>query len=164
MTSGEKEKVKFTKSINVNEGEKKGNVERWLSEIEGVMIETLRKIMRDSLMDPQKRTNWVRVWPAQIVLGVNMIRWTKGSEKAIMTGRGDIESEEKHPEFNNLENFLAHLINDLKDIVDLVRQDLTSLERLTMGALVVLDVHGRDVIRQLVRERCGSTHEFSWIA
>jgi len=51
MISGEKEKVKFTKSINVNEGEKKGNVERWLSEIEGVMIETLKKIMRDSLMD-----------------------------------------------------------------------------------------------------------------
>lgn len=51
MISGEKEKVKFNKSINVNEGEKKGNVERWLSEIEGVMIETLRKIMRDSLYD-----------------------------------------------------------------------------------------------------------------
>lgn len=64
MISGEKEKVKFNKSINVNEGEKKGNVERWLSEIEGVMIETLRKIMRDSLYDTQKRTNWVRAWPA----------------------------------------------------------------------------------------------------
>lgn len=64
MISAEKEKVKFNKSINVNEGEKKGNVERWLSEIEGVMIDTLRKIMRDSLFDQQKRTTWVRVWPA----------------------------------------------------------------------------------------------------
>ena len=50
-----------------------------------------------------------------------MIRWTKGSEKAIMAGKGDIETDEKHPEFNNLENFLQHLLNDLKDIVDLVR-------------------------------------------
>lgn len=34
MISAEKEKVRFNKSINVNEGEKKGNVERWLYEIE----------------------------------------------------------------------------------------------------------------------------------
>lgn len=34
MISAEKEKVKFNKPINVNEGEKKGNVERWLFEIE----------------------------------------------------------------------------------------------------------------------------------
>jgi dynein heavy chain len=34
MISGEKEKVRFSKGINVNEGEKKGNVERWLYEIE----------------------------------------------------------------------------------------------------------------------------------
>jgi dynein heavy chain len=93
-----------------------------------------------------------------------MIRWTKGAEKSIMCGHGDIESEEKHPEFNNLASFLELLINDLRDIVDLVRQDLSALERLTLGALVVLDVHGRDVIRQLVREGCSSTQDFSWIA
>ena len=46
MISAEKEKVKFNKSINVNEGEKKGNVERWLYEIEQVMIDTIRKIMK----------------------------------------------------------------------------------------------------------------------
>ena len=42
MISAEKEKVDFKRSINVNEGEKKGNVERWLSEIEEVMIMTLK--------------------------------------------------------------------------------------------------------------------------
>ena len=84
MISAEKEKVNFSKSINVNEGEKKGNVERWLLEIENVMIDTLKKIMRASLFDvDSKRTQWVRKWPAQIVLGVNMIRWTRGSEEAI---------------------------------------------------------------------------------
>ena len=57
MISAEKEKVNFSKSINVNEGEKKGNVERWLLEIENVMIDTLKKIMRASLFDvDSKRT------------------------------------------------------------------------------------------------------------
>jgi len=34
MTSAEKEQVKFSKKINVNEGDKKGNVEKWMQEIE----------------------------------------------------------------------------------------------------------------------------------
>ena len=34
MISAEKEKIKFITTINVNEGEKKGNVEKWLGEIE----------------------------------------------------------------------------------------------------------------------------------
>ena len=46
----------------------------------------------------------------------------------------------------------------------MVRQDLSPLERLTLGALVVLDVHGRDVIRQLARENIRSITDFSWIA
>jgi dynein heavy chain len=33
MISMEKERVEFSKKVDVNEGEKKGNVERWLSEI-----------------------------------------------------------------------------------------------------------------------------------
>ena len=31
MISMEKERVEFSKKVDVNEGEKKGNVERWLS-------------------------------------------------------------------------------------------------------------------------------------
>jgi dynein heavy chain len=34
MVSPEKESVDFIKKINPNEGEKKGNVERWLVDIE----------------------------------------------------------------------------------------------------------------------------------
>jgi dynein heavy chain len=44
MISPEKETVQFLRSVNVNEGEKKGNVERWLLEIEQVMVETMRKV------------------------------------------------------------------------------------------------------------------------
>ncbi|KAM3134228.1 hypothetical protein pb186bvf_013648 [Paramecium bursaria] len=168
MISAEKEKVNFSKSINVNEGEKKGNVERWLLEIENVMIDTLKKIMRASLFDvDSKRTQWVRKWPAQIVLGVNMIRWTRGSEEAIdgvSKESGINESQVSAGGESSLQRFLNVLITDLRDIVELVRQDLSTLERLTLGALVVLDVHGRDVIRQLVRQGCKDIHNFAWIA
>ena len=98
MISGEKEKVVFHKAINVNEGEKKGNVERWLFEIEQVMQETLKKIMKNAIMDESStRTNWVRKWPAQAVLGVNMIRWTKNSENSIFVATGKIDADERYP-------------------------------------------------------------------
>ena len=64
MISPEKEEIKFLKSIDVNEGEKKGNVERWLLEIEEMMRETLKEIMKDSLSDKRKRGEWVLSWPA----------------------------------------------------------------------------------------------------
>lgn len=80
MISMEKEKVMFSRKVDVNEGEKKGNVERWLSEIEAVMIETLKKITRQAVEDQTTRVQWVKMWPAQTVLAVNMIRWTEKAE------------------------------------------------------------------------------------
>ena len=60
MISSEKENVKFNKRINVNEGDRKGNVEVWLLEIENNMIETLVKITDDCIKDSKTaRTDWV---------------------------------------------------------------------------------------------------------
>lgn len=60
MISAEKENVKFIKKINVNEGDRKGNVEVWLLEIENTMIDTLVKITADCIQDlSTPRTQWV---------------------------------------------------------------------------------------------------------
>ena len=162
MISAEKEKVKFNKAIDVNEGDKKGNVEKWLSEIEVSMIDTLKKITKESIQDEDiPRRKWVCKWPGQTVLAVNMLRWTKGAEFAILRNK---QEDEKRGYFSNLKKFYEFLEHQLKDVVDLVRTDLTSLERMTLGALVVIDVHAKDTIESLVKEGCKSTSEFNWIA
>jgi dynein heavy chain len=51
MISPEKEMVKFDKKIDVNEGDKKGNVEKWLLEIENEMRNCLRAISKRSIED-----------------------------------------------------------------------------------------------------------------
>lgn len=88
MISAELEKVPFVRKIDVNEGERKGNVEIWLLEIEKTMIETLQKTTKDCMADlATARTTWVQKWSGQIVLAVNMQRWTQGSEVAIQNGK-----------------------------------------------------------------------------
>jgi dynein heavy chain len=61
MISADKETVPFKKAIDVNEGDKKGNVEKWMLEIENTMRTTLKQIMDDSIKDfyKVKRTEWV---------------------------------------------------------------------------------------------------------
>ncbi len=46
----------------------------------------------------------------------------------------------------------------------LVRTDLSDLDRLTLGALVTIDVHGKDVIKDIMDQKCEDIQDFSWIA
>lgn len=73
MVSAEGEVVQFDSKVDVNEGEKKGNVEKWMLEIEAQMRKTLQKICKDSMnqYNTTERTQWVRNWPGQIVLAAN---------------------------------------------------------------------------------------------
>jgi dynein heavy chain len=49
-------------------------------------------------------------------------------------------------------------------IVDLIRGDLTKLERATLGALVVMDVHACDVVTNLVKDGVTALSDFAWQA
>ena len=73
MVSAEGEEVLFDGKVDVNEGDKKGNVEKWMLEIENVMKRSLKKICKDSMATytTTKRTDWVRQYPGQIVLAAN---------------------------------------------------------------------------------------------
>ena len=51
MTSMEGEYIDFNNVVNVVEGEKKGNVERWLVDIEQQMFDTVKKNAIDCLND-----------------------------------------------------------------------------------------------------------------
>lgn len=72
MQSYEGESIKFIQPINVDEGEKRGNVERWLLEIEETMQKTMRHLSLKSLKDlDTQRNEWLLKWPAQCVLAIN---------------------------------------------------------------------------------------------
>ena len=85
MISAEQEIVGYLKKIDVNEGDKKGNVEKWMLEIEAQMIASLKDLAMKSLQSYPNtdRVEWTSIYPGQIVLAISQIFWTIGVEKAI---------------------------------------------------------------------------------
>jgi dynein heavy chain len=104
------------------------------------MIQSLKSLAKAALETYPNtvRTEWSKMWPGQIVLAVSQIYWTEEVEVAL-----------KDFENNGLENYYNQLQSQIEDIVLMVKTDLAPMERMTIKALVVIDVHARDVVGRL---------------
>ena len=106
----------------------------------------------------------------QIVICVSCIYWTKEVTEAITVPNG-------------LKDYLKKCNGQIDDIVKLVRGNLESGERITLGALTVIDVHGifywpplvviwhlvswysaRDVVENMAKLNVTSTNAFEWLS
>ncbi|CAG2054803.1 unnamed protein product [Timema podura] len=97
------------------------------------------------------RDYWVLEWPGQTVLCVSMTYWTAEMYVAIRLGT------------NGLVDYLNTCNAQISKIVELVRGKLKQQNRITLGALVVLDVHSRDVVALLIKQGVESEHDFGWL-
>ena len=147
MNSVEGEKVPFSEHMYP-----KGPVEIWLGEVQRIMIQSCRQSIIDSLVDyqAQKRAAWVKCWPAMTVLAVGCTYWTSEGETAIKAGK--------------LARWFDKNISQLNDLTDLVRGKLSRQERGTLGALIVIDVHARDVVTLLQNQKVTALSDFDWVA
>lgn len=81
----------------------------------------------------------------------HQVFWTSEVAEAISTGGS-----------SGLSQYGDKCTEQLNKIVNLVRGQLTSLERATCGALVVIDVHARDVTVQMAEGGVEDVRDFKW--
>jgi dynein heavy chain len=55
-------------------------------------------------------------------------------------------------------------LSELDDLRNLVRGKLTSKARQTLSALIVIEVHARDVVINLLQEQVSDVNDFEWIS
>jgi len=156
MVSNEGEVVPLARSVHTT-----GATELWLSEVETVMRLSVKQAIKRALIDcppdGADRFEWLVRHPAQAVLTVDQLAWTAGVTKAlyeVQTG-ADRRALDAH---------LALCRSQISKAVTLMGSAtaLTPLQRQTLSALIILDVHGRDVLERLIDVECRSTADFEW--
>jgi len=152
MISEEKEEVPLKEIISVQQAN--GAVEKWLLQVEAAMFDNIAHITGEGIKSygAKPRDQWVLDWPGMVVLVVTAVFWTKQVTEAISDGTRAVGKYEER------------CTSDLMKIVDRVRGELTSLQRKTLGALVVMDVHARDVVANLAKNKVSSPTDFDWQA
>ena len=113
-----------------------GMVEKWLLQVQETMILSLQDVTKESVVayEEKPRDKWVLEWPGQVVIAASTIYWTRDVTDAI--------------EHGTLQACLDKSNRQIDQIVELVRGKLTSMARITLGALTVIDVHGKEKKKQ----------------
>jgi len=156
MISVEGEAVDFKDPVDTVRA--RGAVEKWLVEVEEAMVSSVHDVVRRGMerYPEQERHEWVLEWPGAVVLVVTAMFWTSGVIDAL--------KKESEGAKGTLATYEKKCTDDLLRIVDLVRGELTGLQRATLGALVVMDVHARDVVTSMVRKGVETDQDFEWQA
>ncbi|KAK2947123.1 putative Dynein axonemal heavy chain 6 [Blattamonas nauphoetae] len=90
------------------------------------------------------------------ILAVDQIVWTQNVEEALTK----VESgEDKNP----IDVYSGKVKDQLAEAVNLVRGSLAPLERATINTVIVIDVHARDIVNQLLQKGITSKEDFDWM-
>jgi dynein heavy chain len=156
MIDNKGEVVELDEAIYPQRGKNKGNVEEWLLTLQARMRTSMKDIVKSAKIEypevnpSKRRIDWIVEWPGQVVICIGSLYWTMQVEEALRT--------------NTMSAFLVSQNKQLMDLVEMVRGKLTKQQKISIGALCVIDVHARDTVQQLVTDEVTGLDAFGWTA
>jgi dynein heavy chain len=113
---------------------------------------SIRSVLLYSIKDytVRPREDWILVHPGQCVLNGSQVHWTSEVEEYIKEG--------------TVEKYFEKLSEQLNVSVELVRRKLSKNQSITLNALIVIDVHARDVVENLGKNKISDINAFEWIS
>ena len=133
------------------------NIEEWMFRVEDEMKRTLHVHAKKGVFHYAKedRIDWIRQQLGMIVLVGSQIWWSFAIEDVFRR-----INEKNEPKAMKQE--LAKENKELNDLIALVRTDIPMKLRLAVNVLIILDVHGRDIVEGFVRDSVLDSKEFAW--
>lgn len=118
------------------------------------MTLSIRHALKTSVEDylNQDRNDWIISHTGQCVLNGSQVHWTAEVEEAMQKGAKGVSE------------YYDSLVQQLNSTVTLVRQKLSRMATITINALIVIDVHARDVIGRLAADKITDISAFEWIS
>jgi dynein heavy chain len=125
-----------------------------MGDVEKQMITAVRNEFEIGINDyvTQERNDWIVTHAGQIVLDTSKCHWTLDVEKAL-----DEEGEV------GIKKYSQFLQDQLNSSVMLVRQKLSKLNKISVNALIVIDVHALEVVKLMADARCSNKADFEWV-
>jgi dynein heavy chain len=152
LVSGDKETIGLVRNVILE-----GAVEMWLVQVEKAMQLALQKALRLSVEAYKgKKEKWIKEYPGQLLITTGTIVWTLDCAK----GLNEISKGNK----GGLRKLKKKQVSYLNKLTDMVRGQLTKVERSKLVALITMEIHSRDVIERMIKANCTSVQDFDWLS
>ena len=117
-------------------------------------LKTVTKTAADDYKaNPGGRKQWVQDWPGQVVLAGSQYYWSIEMEEAMITGGNA-----------GLRKYFDKMLSQLQELVEIVRSNPPYLITITLGALMTIDVHARDVTLKMCDDGLEDPTDFAWVS
>ncbi|XP_012280984.2 dynein heavy chain 2, axonemal [Orussus abietinus] len=156
MLSSEGEYVEFLKPVMLE-----GQVEIYLCHVETAMRNCLREVLRQCKAALRKmlakRDKWVKEWQSQPGITSSQIQWTNDCTRTLLQCKL-MDSKKPLRKLRKKQN------QALSKYSETIRSQLNRLQRLKFKAIVVIEIHARDVIEKLYKINCRDVSSFDWLS
>jgi dynein heavy chain len=135
-----------------------GPVEKWMTLVEAEMKRSLKDVMKRgvfSFADTPNRIDWIKRELGMVAIFGSQIWWTWEVEDTFRK----VAAGSKRA----MKQLAGKLSRQLLDLIAAVREPgLTKKLRRKINALIIVEVHARDIIDRFVRDSILDAREFDW--